>query len=250
SAVASSVLAALDEPKDITSSNKDGLEDLEFKFDALTKSSELLQYYDGEESNFDEAIEKLAELEKKEEFIEPFKVDSTSLEEISQLAPEPGVESKPEEVLQQKPTSGENDVINESNNLTNMATGFGSIGFGEPLSLPSPTNSLTFGLSTSNAQKKDLGSTPFGLTISSSLNFGTAAPVPSVYRGEIPNAFNIGSIPLALSATPSNVINAFRFQSPAFGQPSFGVPGFGTPSHFPKPAALNAPSGGGLARYS
>ncbi|CAG8752626.1 8080_t:CDS:2, partial [Funneliformis caledonium] len=62
-----------------------------------------------------------------------------------------------------------------------------------------------------------------------------------------------------LSATPSNVINAFSqpqpplsfgFQSPAFGQPSFGVPGFGTPSHFPKPAALNAPSGGDFARYS
>ncbi|CAG8772730.1 2361_t:CDS:2, partial [Funneliformis caledonium] len=185
-----------DEPKDITSSNKDGLEDLESKFDALTKSSELLQYYDGEESNFDEAIEKLAELEKKEEFIEPFKVDSTSLEEISQVAPEPGVESKPEEVLQKKPTSGENDVKMK------------------PLSLPSPTSSLKFGLSTSNAQQKDLGSTPFGSTISSSLNFGTAAPVPSVYRGEIPNAFNIGSIPPALSATPSNVINAFSQPQP------------------------------------
>ncbi|CAG8612801.1 9760_t:CDS:2 [Funneliformis caledonium] len=95
--------------------------------------------------NFDEAIEKLAELEKKEEL---FKVDYTSLEEISQVAPEPGVESKPEEVLQQKPTSGENNVINESDNLTNMATGFRSIGLEEPLSLPSPTSSLTFRLST------------------------------------------------------------------------------------------------------
>ncbi|CAI2163704.1 13995_t:CDS:10 [Funneliformis geosporum] len=234
------------EQKEITSSDKDDLDDFESEIDTLSKP-EFLQYYDGEESNYDEAIEKLAELEKKEEFIEPYKGDNTSLEEISQVAAEPGVESKPEEVLQQKPTNEEIDIINESNNF---AAGFGSFGLGEPSSLPSSTSSLgMFGLSTSNAQQKDItfgqptqGSTPFSSTSPSSLHFGTATPIPSVYRGEIPNAFNIGSIPPALAAANSNVVNAFSQpqQPQPFGQsplipnalapPTFGQPGFNSPA--------------------